>query len=168
MSLPYVIIICGVSASGKSTIGRALADQLSLSFLEGDDYHPPANIKKMSSGEPLTDNDRETWINTICKDVNNAPDHALILSCSALTSFVQNKLISDITRKIIWIKLNLSPARALERMQARDHFMPPALMDSQFNAWSPPKGGLDVNSNQTKTAILNQITVYIHRLNNSF
>jgi len=161
MTKPRLIIICGVSACGKSTIGRALSDHLSCQFLEGDDYHPPENIDKMSSGIPLTDQDRSGWIEMICKDVNTSQDSTLILSCSALTEFVQEKLQSDISRELIWVKLHITRKEAQRRMISRDHFMPPALLDSQFRAWSPPQGGIDIISVQEKTVILKKITAYL-------
>lgn len=164
MTSPRLIIICGVSACGKSTIGSALAATLSCPFLEGDDYHPAANIAKMTSGTPLTDADRISWIEAISDDVNKSAEGSLVLSCSALTDFVQNKLKSDITRDIIWVKLNLTRAEAQRRLEARDHFMPPALMDSQFEAWNPPQGGLDIDATKEKAAIISQITAYLTSL----
>jgi gluconokinase len=164
MTPPRLIIICGVSASGKSTIGSALAAALYCPFLEGDDYHPPANIAKMASGTPLTDHDRAGWIDMICGDVNSSQERTLVLSCSALTDFVQNKLKTDVVRDIIWIKLILTRQEAERRMKARDHFMPPELMDSQFDAWNPPKDGLEIIATQEKAAIISQITAYISQL----
>jgi len=163
MTQPRLIIICGVSACGKSTIGRHLSDHLSCQFLEGDDYHPPENIDKMSSGAPLTDPDRASWIEKICTDVNMSQDTTLVLSCSALTKFVQTKLQNDILRKIIWVKLLITREEAKQRMTSRNHFMPPALLDSQFRAWSPPQGGIDINAGQDKAIILKKIMAYLNQ-----
>jgi len=159
-----MIIICGVSASGKSTVGRALAAALSAPFLEGDDYHPPRNIAKMSNGTPLTDADRVDWIKAICSGSQALQDDTLILSCSALTEFVQNTLKANIARKIIWVKLELTRQEAERRMKARQHFMPPSLMDSQFKAWNPPKGGLTIDATKEKIAIIFQITAYLAKI----
>ena len=159
-----LIIICGVSASGKSTIGRSLAAAISAPFLEGDDYHPPRNIAKMSSGTPLTDADRVDWIKAICDNSQALQDDTLVLSCSALTEFVQTTLKANIARKIIWVKLELTRQDAERRMKARQHFMPPALMESQFKAWNPPKGGLNIDATKEKAVIISQITAYLAQI----
>lgn len=143
-----LFVICGVSASGKSTFGRELSIRLNCPFLEGDDYHPQSNIDKMRAQTPLTDHDRIGWVKAITIAVNQLSSPKAILACSALTPFVQSELIRLCQADIIWIKLELSLETALTRSKSRQHFMPPDLIYSQFDAWSPPKSGLSINAEQ--------------------
>lgn len=152
-----LFIICGVSASGKSTIGRLLATKLQCLFLEGDDFHPPANIKKMQSKTALNDLDRVDWIQAIADHVNALNADQLVLSCSALTPFVQKQLEQKCNPNIHWIKLILPQHIALERSESRKHFMPSELIASQYDAWRPPQGGTEIDANQPPADILEHI-----------
>lgn len=143
-----LFVICGVSASGKSTFGRELSAKLNCPFIEGDDYHPQSNINKMRSQTPLTDDDRTDWIQSISVAVNQLDTPKAVLACSALTPYVQAELGRLCQPKIIWIKLELRLDLALARAKSRQHFMPPELIHSQFDAWSPPKLGLSINAEQ--------------------
>ncbi len=157
-----IFIICGVSASGKSTIGRLLAAELNAVFLEGDDYHSDHNIKKMTSNIPLTDKDRVDWVHNLAHAINAFdPDNSnvgnIVLSCSALTQFVQTELRRRCKAPITWIKLDLPLDIALKRAKSREHFMPPELMASQFAAWCPPSDGIGVDAVQSKQDIIAHI-----------
>jgi len=156
-----ILVICGVSGCGKSTIGRALADQFECEFIEGDDHHPPENIAKMSAGNSLTDADRTSWLVNISKRLENIVAPQTILACSALTPHVQDFLIGRFGDQIIWIKLEISRELAAERMAKREHFMPSSLLDSQFEAWSPPASGLDVSAAIPVNEIVLQIATYL-------
>ena len=152
-----VFVICGVSASGKSTIGRLLATELKCIFLEGDDFHPAKNIKKMKSAIALSDNDRVDWIAAISEHVNSLAAPQLVLSCSALTPFVQSELRRQCKSQIYWINLTLPQHVALERSRNRKHFMPPELMASQYEAWTPPEAGINVDAMMSQKHIIDRI-----------
>lgn len=157
MSGAAVIIICGVSGCGKSTLGQAVAEKLKIRFVEGDDHHPESNIEKMSSGQPLTDMDRTLWLDSICTDLDLNSHQSCVLACSALTPYVQNYFLERLGDRVTWVKIDISRKEAAARMAQRDHFMPVELLDSQFEAWQPPKGGLTVEA--TNTAVSNVISI---------
>lgn len=125
-----VIVVMGVSGSGKTTVGQALARRLGVDYAEADEFHPPANIEKMASGTPLDDDDRWPWLNAIAKWIGEHPQGGVV-TCSALKKKYRDVLARggnvffahlDGTRELV-------SARLAER---KGHFMPPALLDSQF------------------------------------
>jgi gluconokinase len=130
----------GVAGSGKSTIGRALADELGAEFLEGDKFHPAANIAKMSRGEPLTDDDRWPWLDRLAGELARAraEGRSVVLASSALKRAYRDRLrrgAPDL--KLVFLKGD--KALIGERMRARkNHFMPPGLLDSQFASLEEP------------------------------
>lgn len=162
-----VVIICGVSGCGKSTIGAALSERISARFVEGDAHHPDANIEKMTSGQALTDVDRTAWLDSICTDLDINAHKINVLACSALTPYVQDYLSDKLGDRLVWIKLGISKRAAKERMKAREHFMPPELMDSQFEAWQAPKGGLEISAEKSVDAIVDGICLYLEGLTDS-
>ena len=135
-----IAVVMGVAGSGKSTIGRAVADQLGADFLEGDKFHPEANIAKMSRGEPLTDADRWPWLEAIARHIDNvrkAGGHSVI-ACSALKRAYRDILIGD-RPDVRLIYLKGEHDLIMRRLAVRhDHFMPPQLLDSQFAALEEP------------------------------
>ncbi|MEM5518126.1 gluconokinase, GntK/IdnK-type [Henriciella sp. AS95] len=133
-----LVIIMGVSACGKSTVASRVAADLGWPFIEGDNHHPASNVAKMQSGQPLTDDDRTAWLDSILAEIARTDGPGLVLACSALTPYVQSTLRKADAASIRWIWLDLTQEEALQRMSQRDHFMPPALMASQFEALSPP------------------------------
>ena len=166
-----VIIVCGVSGSGKSTIARALAERLSARFVEGDEHHPKSNVEKMASGHPLTDDDRTAWLASICKDLAIHMDKVNILACSALTPYVQSFLKERLGERICWVKLEISEetanARMNARMEAQSHFMPSSLLQSQFEAWHPPASGLTISTEQPIAHIVDGIADFLETSQNS-
>jgi len=154
-----ILIVCGVSGCGKSTVGKALADKLNCSFVEGDDFHPPANVAKMSSGTALTDDDRTAWLERICGHIKSQKGEQIVLACSALTPYVQDYLKSRLGASLEWIQLEISRDETLRRMKTREHFMPASLMDSQFKAWSPPENGIRVSAEQPVNDIVDHIVL---------
>lgn len=134
-----VIIIMGVCGCGKSTLGEALVRELGGVYLEGDMLHPPQNIAKMSSGIPLDDNDRWPWYDRIAAEIGaQAETHSLVLAgCSALKKAYRDRLRKSFPgMKLIFLK---GPADLIRRrMEKRQHFMPPSLLDSQFAALEEP------------------------------
>jgi carbohydrate kinase (thermoresistant glucokinase family) len=130
----------GVAGSGKTTIARMLADRLGWRFQEGDALHPPANVAKMSAGTPLTDDDRWPWLHAIAAVIDGwrAEGASGIVTCSALKRAYRAILVGD--RPDVRI-VHLAGDKALiaARMAARKgHFMPTALLDSQFATLEPP------------------------------
>ncbi|MGH7109488.1 MAG: gluconokinase [Stellaceae bacterium] len=140
MNLPSVIIVMGVSGAGKTAVGACLAKRLGWEFIEGDRLHPPANVAKMASGQPLDDADRAPWLAAIARaidDVRGRRGHA-VLACSALKKSYRDIIIGD-RADVRLVYLKGSRARIAERLKGRrGHFMPPGLLDSQFATLEPP------------------------------
>jgi gluconokinase len=135
-----IVLMMGVSGSGKTTIAAGVARQEGWVLLEGDKFHPPANIAKMKAGIPLTDEDRWPWLRAIAarEDELLAAGQSAVVACSALKRAYRDILIGDRGDTVL-IYLRGSKALIAERMQASTgHFMPPALLDSQFEALEPP------------------------------
>lgn len=131
----------GVSSSGKSTVGKLIAQELGAPFLEGDDYHPPANIKKMSAGIPLTDDDRWPWLDAMGKALHDSAEKVglAVGACSALRRAYRDRLVKAAGEPIIFVYLDGSYAEIDKRMKARkNHFMPESLLKSQFATLEPP------------------------------
>jgi gluconokinase len=139
------IVLMGVSGSGKSTVGRALADVLGCDFQEGDDLHPQANIDKMSAGIPLNDNDRQPWLQRIERWISdeNAQARHGVVTCSALKRSYRDQL-RRAGGDVRFVYLRLSRAELGRRMQHRRHFMPAALLDSQLQVLEEPSADEDV------------------------
>ncbi len=145
----------GVSGSGKSTIGRALAERTGLPFLDADDFHPASNIKKMKSGQPLNDEDRKPWLERLAVELSASG--GCVLACSALKESYRNILESG-SADITWVYLEASKELIRERLQKRSgHFMPPSLLDSQFQALEVPRDGLSVDVSDSPGVIVNKI-----------
>ena len=134
-------VIMGVSGSGKSTIGASLAHELDLEFVEGDDLHPPDNVKRMAAGTPLTDDDRHGWLMAIAARLREAKRAGvgLVVSCSALKRSYRDLLRSAGAADVRFVYLAGSRALLGERMaQRRGHFMPPSLLESQLAILEEP------------------------------
>ena len=135
-----VAVVMGVSGSGKTTIGRALARRLGWLFQEGDALHPPENVAKMSAGHPLDDADRAPWLAAIAALIDEwrARGKAGVITCSALKRRYREVIIGD-RPGVRLVYLAGSRALIAERLAARrGHFMPASLLDSQFAALEPP------------------------------
>lgn len=136
-----IIVVMGVCGCGKTTLGAALAEQLRLPFLEGDDYHPQANIDKMSAGTPLTDDDRWPWLDalgTALAERARAQDGA-VGACSALRAAYRQRLQRAAGTALGFVCLTAEREQLAARMDARaDHFMPAALIDSQLSILELP------------------------------
>ncbi|MEO8192979.1 MAG: gluconokinase [Gemmatimonadales bacterium] len=140
-------VVMGVAGSGKSLIGAALAHSLGVDFVEGDDFHSTENIERMSSGIPLTDDDRAGWLRALAMRIRAAKDAGtgLVMSCSALKRSYRNILRSE-ADELQFIFLRGSRALILERLASRGtaHFMPPSLLDSQLATLEEPSPDEDV------------------------
>jgi len=130
----------GVSGSGKTTVARLLAERLGWAYLEGDDLHPPANVAKMHAGTPLNDADRLPWLLAIAAwiDARAAAHEAGIVTCSALKHSYREILIGN-RPHVRLVYLRGEKVVIATRLAARkNHFMPPALLDSQFSTLEEP------------------------------
>jgi gluconokinase len=136
-----LIVVMGVAGSGKTTIASGLAEKLGVPFVEGDSLHPIANVKKMANGIPLTDEDRWPWLAAIGErmEVERLTGHGVVVSCSALRHTYRDCLRKEVHGKVHFILLDGSRELIRDRMKKRKgHFMPPALLDSQFATLEKP------------------------------
>ncbi len=141
---PTVIVVMGVSGSGKSTTGHALATALGWSFTDADDLHPPANLAKMAAGTPLTDADRAPWLDAVRERIATAlaTDAPAIIACSALKQAYRDHLFVNRQRMRL-VYLRGSRELLAARLAARaGHFMPASLLDSQLAALEEPADAL--------------------------
>jgi len=154
-----VVIIMGVSGCGKSTVGELLAQRLGWQFRDGDGFHPPANVEKMRSGQPLNDEDRRPWLGAIAAFMRatQAAGKSAVIACSALKELHRSWLIKDES----WVRfVHLHGAKEIiaGRLQSRvGHFMPATLLDSQFATLEPPADVPRFDIAQTPDAIVAEI-----------
>lgn len=132
-----LFVVMGVAGCGKSTVGNGVANQLNGTYLEGDEYHPMANIKKMSNGEPLTDEDRWPWLKIIAQKMLKT-EGLVFTGCSALKRSYRDFIRAEAGEGVTFIHLSGSKELIADRMKKRaGHFMPTSLLDSQFAALEP-------------------------------
>lgn len=145
MSLAAIVVM-GVSGCGKSTVGALLAERLGWPFEDGDSFHPPANVEKMRSGTPLTDEDRWPWLGAIAARIASARDggQGVVVACSALKRSYRDALRAG-HADIRFLHLTGEPALIMARQAARQgHYMPASLVASQFATLEPPDTEADV------------------------
>ncbi|WP_329122490.1 gluconokinase [Streptomyces sp. NBC_01353] len=139
-TVPQVVVVMGVAGTGKTTIGPLVADALGVPYAEGDDFHPAANVAKMSAGIPLDDADRGPWLDAIGEWAHGREGNGGVVSSSALKRIYRDRLRAAAPGVVF---LHLTGDRELieRRMNERKgHFMPTALLDSQFAALQPLQG----------------------------
>lgn len=135
---PRLIIVMGVCGSGKSTIAKMLANALNADFLDADDYHPAANVAKMSRGDALNDEDRWPWLKDFAQAMASQSD-VCVGACSALKKSYRDSLYSEANESVLFVHLDGNKPLLMERMSARtEHFMPTALLDSQLATLEMP------------------------------
>lgn len=137
---PAAIVLMGVAGSGKSVVASRLAAELGYRFIEGDQLHPPENVARMVSGEPLTDTHRWGWLDTIGERLaaSLATGHGAVAACSALKRIYRDRLRGKCPG-VVFIYIAIDRETARIRVQSRKgHFMPPSLVDSQFATLEPP------------------------------
>lgn len=138
MTEPAVVLLMGVAGCGKTAVGRRLAGRLGVGFIDADDLHPPANVARMRRGEPLTEADREPWLDRVAEVVDGRADEGAVLACSALRRAHREQLGFPAPGRAL-ILLDVPAAVLRERLAARaEHFFPADLLDSQLAALEPP------------------------------
>ncbi|SHJ04765.1 gluconokinase [Wenxinia saemankumensis] len=132
------IVVMGVSGSGKSLIGRQLADRLGAPFVDGDDLHPRSNVEKMAAGHPLTDEDRWPWLAHVGARLA-APQPPAVIACSALKRIYRDHIARHAGREVAFVLLDGPRDVLRKRVGLREgHFMPPELLDSQLATLERP------------------------------
>lgn len=131
------VVVMGVSGCGKSHVGAALAARLGIGWRDGDDLHPATNLAKMRAGQALDDGDRWPWLDRVAAALRS--EAPLIIGCSALRRSYRDRIRAGAGGPVTFVHLTGSKALIAARMTARQgHFMPPALLDSQFASLEPP------------------------------
>ena len=157
-----IVIVMGVSGSGKSTIGKMLASELNWEFFDADDFHPSANIEKMRQGIPLTDADRMPWLLTLQDAIASIlqQDRNAVLACSALKSSYREIMLHNCDRsqiRLVYLKGSFQLIQ--ERLKQRqNHYMSPDLLQSQFDILEEPEDAICVDISQPMDAIAQQIS----------
>ncbi|MEG8279777.1 gluconokinase [Streptomyces sp. AHA2] len=132
-----LVVVMGVSGSGKTTVGRLLAERLDVGYAEGDDLHPASNVAKMRAGHPLDDTDRGPWLDKIAQWLVDHADSGGVVTCSALKRRYRDRLASAAPH-VFFLHLDGSPEVIAARITARrGHFMPPELLRSQVSDLEP-------------------------------
>lgn len=170
MNSPHVVVVMGVAGTGKTTIGPLLAARLGVPYAEGDDFHPPANIAKMSAGTPLDDSDRWPWLDAIGQWAHSRAGLGGVVSSSALKRAYRDRLRAAAPDAVF---LHLTGDRELikERMRERKgHFMPTALLDSQYAALQPlqeDEAGVSVDVSGSPEDITERAVAALRRLDSN-
>ena len=160
-----IVVLMGVTGSGKTTIGTLLAEHVGAIFADADDYHPAANKQKMAAGHALNDEDRQPWLETLNQLMKGWFDAGKsgVLACSALKSKYRTTLAAGMpkgTVSFVWLD---APRELLaERLAERHHeFMNPKLLESQLKTLEPPKHALRIVNDRAPEEIVNQIVEHI-------
>jgi len=163
-----IIILMGVSGSGKTTVGRLLAKELDWPFYDGDDFHPPANVEKMRADIPLDDDDRDGWLASLQNLIRQKIDDGqnAILACSALKQKYRARLRQDRPHEVRLVYLKGDFALIQQRLQTRrHHYMNPNLLQSQFDALEEPADALTIDIAKGSHAIVGIIQRELGREN---
>lgn len=166
-SEPQVLVLMGVSGSGKSTVAALLAERMGWAFEEGDSLHPQANIDKMAAGHPLTDEDRWPWLDLVAEWIETQLDagHSGVITCSSLKRSYR-EVIDRRHRGVEFVYLAGSESTIAERVASRtDHFMPPSLLTSQFETLEEPtedEPAIRVDDGASPSDIVDEIQRRLH------
>ena len=153
-----IIVLMGVTGSGKTTVGQSLAASLGWGYFDADDFHSAANVDKMRRGIPLNDADRRPWLESLQNLINESlsAGESAVLACSALRQSYRDMLLINDRVRLVYLKGNYDLIR--ERLGARgDHYMNPALLDSQFETLEEPDGALQIDVQLPPAAIVEKI-----------
>lgn len=161
-----LIVVMGVSGSGKSTVGELLANRLDVPYLEGDSLHPSGNLEKMASGHPLTDEDRWPWLAAIGQSIADCGANGLIVACSALKR-AYREAISRPASRTVFVHLKVPRSVLIERLGQRvGHFIPPALLDSQMATLEPlhtDESGVTIDAALPVNAVVESVLDWLSR-----
>lgn len=139
-----VVIVMGVSGSGKSTVGRLVADGLASRFLDADDFHSADAIEKMRQSVPLTADDRKPWIDSLVARLNAEPDDTIVLACSALTHAIRQRFRAEVHASVTFVYLKLAYAQLATRLRQRTgHYAKEGLLESQMDTLEEPHPSAD-------------------------
>ena len=156
-----VVVLMGVTGTGKTTVGEALSARTGWPFADADDFHSTANRAKMHAGIPLTDEDREPWLESLHQQILAWLRDGVngILACSALKESYRTELTDGTgPRSVRFVFLSGPPELIRQRMEARQgHYMPESLLPSQLATLEPPHDALEISIDQTVSAIVDQI-----------
>ncbi|NQX29211.1 gluconokinase [Microbacteriaceae bacterium VKM Ac-2854] len=161
-----LVVVMGITGTGKSTIGALLATRLGCSFVDGDRLHPAANIAKMAGGTPLTDEDRWPWLAVVGATLAESASVGLVVACSALRRVYRDAILAE-APDALFVHLSGDTGLVSERMTARtDHFMPPSLIASQLETLEPlqdDEPGFAVAIDHTPDEIVDDILARLRR-----
>ena len=153
-----VIVLMGVAASGKTTVGRMLAEELGWTFYDADDFHPHANVEKMSRGAPLDDEDRRPWLETLRELIKECLSlgRDAVLACSALKESYRERLLVDERVRLAYLDAERELIR--ERLNERSgHFMKARMLDSQFAALEEPEASTHYDASRPPAELVREI-----------
>jgi gluconokinase len=160
-----IVVVMGVSGSGKTTVGRLLAERLRWEFHEGDEFHSSANIEKMSEGIPLTDEDRRPWLASIKDAIARciASGSDAVFACSALRDRYRSFLMAGV-QEIEFVYLRGDASTILDRMESREsHYMKSGMLDSQLASLEEPDDAIDVDIRNSPDRIVTLIESRLDR-----
>jgi carbohydrate kinase (thermoresistant glucokinase family) len=158
-----VYVICGISGSGKTTVGKSLARYLSLPFFDADDYHSDLCVKKMSAGIPLDDTDRMPWLMKLSQKIREWENsEGAVLACSALKDSYRKILVGDLSESVTFVFLKIEKSIAYQRLNERKgHYFTADMLESQFAVLEAPADAIHAENinppEETVVKIINEI-----------
>lgn len=155
-----IIVVMGVSGSGKTTVGRLLAEELGWPFYEGDDYHPPANIQKMTRGGTLTDEDRASWLDMLSQLIRelDGEGRSAVVACSALKQSYRDVLAGRWGTDVRFVYLKGTSYLIRKRLEERrGHYMKAGLLESQFDILEEPAQSVVADITASPEVIVNRV-----------
>lgn len=156
-----ILVVMGVAGSGKSTVGRLLAERLGWPFLDGDDFHPPENVEKMRQGIPLSDADRLPWLERLAELIRQRG--SMVLACSALKESYR-EILTEGHPRVRFVYLQADPALLASRLEARKgHFFAGTLLESQLAALEEPAEAVRVDASRPPEQVVREILTRLRR-----